>query len=61
MRYEEIIVRIPKEGPVEIEVNGMKGKGCINNTEWLENALGQVQNRQFKREYVEEEHQIINN
>jgi hypothetical protein len=59
MRYERIEIDILPDGKVEYDVQGMKGKSCITDTAWLDDALGKVTNREFKREYVEEEHQLI--
>lgn len=53
MLEEKIRVKIKKDGSVNLEVLGVKGKGCVAMTEELEEALGIVTDRTKKREYHE--------
>lgn len=53
MNEEKIRVKISDDGEVNLEVIGVKGKGCLDLTEALEEALGIVTNRTTKREYRE--------
>jgi hypothetical protein len=49
---EEIIVLIKKDGEIQAEVNGAKGKKCIEMTKFI-SALGDA-TRTFKREYFQQ-------
>ena len=49
---EEIIVLIKKDGEIQAQVNGVKGKKCIVITEFI-SALGDS-TRTLKREYFQQ-------
>ena len=49
----EITVRIGPNGQVDISVDGAKGPGCTDLTRFLEEALGEVTERNLKTEYYE--------
>ena len=49
----EINVEILPNGEVKISVNGAKGSQCTEMTRFLEEALGEVQEREFTAEYYE--------
>lgn len=51
MNEEKIRVKISDDGEVNLEVIGVKGKGCLDLTEALEKELGIVTDRTKKREY----------
>ena len=54
MEFQEIEVFIDKNGQVRIELNGIKGTGCLELTKELEQALGgQVINREMRSEAYE--------
>lgn len=48
---QQIIVDIPEEGDIRIEVKGVIGAGCEDLTKELEEALGGVKGRKRKNEY----------
>ena len=48
MREEKIIITIDEEGNPSIDVNGVKGKACLDLTKQLEEALGTVTKRTEK-------------
>lgn len=50
MEMQEITVVIAPDGQVKIEVNGLKGQGCLELTEQLEQALGNVTAREMTPE-----------
>jgi len=50
---EEIIVLIKKDGEIQAEVNGVKGKKCVEVTEFI-SALGES-SRTLKGDYFREE------
>lgn len=50
MEMQEITVTILPGGEVKIEVNGVKGGGCMELTEQLEKALGSVSSREMTPE-----------
>ncbi len=47
----EIIINVEKSGNFTLEVNGSSGDNCLSLTQPLEEALGGVDNREFKPEY----------
>jgi len=51
----EINVEILPNGEVKISVSGAKGSQCTDMTRFLEEALGEVQEREFTPEYYEGE------
>jgi hypothetical protein len=53
MREEKIIILIDKEGNPSIEVEGVKGKKCLDLTKELEDILGVVKTRTPKKEMAE--------
>ena len=50
----EIEITIDNQGNVSYEVKGLKGKGCIESTKFLDEALGEVKERKHTREFYEE-------
>lgn len=54
MQQEEIHVTIDCEGRILLEVSGVKGAGCTGLTKFLEEALGEVEDRDLKPDYYEE-------
>jgi|GEM_PF-535581 len=55
MEFQEIEVVIDKDGKVRIEVNGVKGPGCLDITKALEQALGgDIESREMRPEFDEE-------
>ena len=51
MEMQELEIVISPTGEVKIEVKGGQGDSCLAMTRDLENALGQVEDRQLKAEY----------
>ncbi|EAZ90046.1 DUF2997 domain-containing protein [Crocosphaera chwakensis] len=47
----EIIINVDANGNFTIEVKGSSGGNCLSLTKPLEEALGGVDNREFKPEY----------
>lgn len=54
MNMQELEITIDKEGRVQVRVRGVQGTGCLTTTENIENALGDVQNRDLLSEYYEQ-------
>jgi len=55
MRVKWINIDIDKKGKVSFTVEGVKGAACIDETKFLEEALGgQVISRETTGEYYEE-------
>lgn len=51
---QELDIIIAEDGTVTIQVNGVKGKRCLDASAFLEEALGEVEDREFTREYYQE-------
>jgi hypothetical protein len=51
MNSPELEIVITPQGKIEIEVKGVQGPGCKDLTRALENALGEVDERELKAEY----------
>jgi len=50
---QEMTVTIGPDGSVQIAVNGVKGKSCVDFTKWLEEELGVIVNRTNTSEYYQ--------
>ena len=51
----ELILTFPLDGtPVQKETKGFVGKTCVSETKFIEDALGETDNRKFKTEYYED-------
>lgn len=49
---KEIKLTFSRDGKtVTKEVSGFEGAGCVNQTDFIEAALGKVETREFKSEY----------
>jgi hypothetical protein len=55
MEIQEIEIAIDKKGIVKVHVRGVKGKKCLELTQELENALGQVIHRELTGEALDNE------
>jgi hypothetical protein len=56
----ELEIIIDKKGNISYSVNGLKGKDCIEATEFLDNALGEVTKRDYKRDFYEQKRKGLN-
>lgn len=54
MSQAEFEIKITPDGEVTIDVHGAKGKNCIELSKFLEEALGDVTDREFKSEYYQD-------
>jgi hypothetical protein len=54
MKKREMQITIGPDGEVSIEVIGVAGKECVDVSEFLEEALGEVSDRQYTREYYQQ-------
>ena len=55
MEYQNIEIKIDKEGKVFLEVSGVSGKKCLELTKELEKSLGEVESRELKPEFDDED------
>jgi hypothetical protein len=54
MREKTIQIEISPTGEVSFTVNGVKGKACLDETKFLEEALGDtIESRELTSEYYE--------
>jgi hypothetical protein len=53
MEMQELEIVIDQEGSVQITVKGAKGDACLDTTQQLEEAIGEVEERTFSAEYYE--------
>jgi hypothetical protein len=63
MEHHELVVIIDEKGNVALEVQGVKGKSCLDITADFEEAVGNVLERKLKSEYyssVEENKKTVN-
>lgn len=54
MENQEVKIIISKDGKIQMEVDGVKGKKCIDITDDIEKILGSVQERKLKPSYYDE-------
>ena len=52
-----VIIRITRDGEVKIEAKGYTGESCISATEPFERAFGDVNKRELKESYYEQQMQ----
>ena len=55
VKTTELEITIDPKGNVSIKVKGIKGKGCIDVSKFLEEALGDVEERKYTSENYEKE------
>jgi hypothetical protein len=59
MRKQEIEISISPTGEVSFTVKGIKGASCIDETKFLEQALGgEIQVREPTQEYYEQGEEV---
>lgn len=51
---KEIVIRIGKDGKININTSGFQGSGCKDITQSLESALGNIEKTENKGEFYEE-------
>ncbi len=56
---KDIIITIGPDGNVQLQVQGVAGKECLDFTKFLEDELGEVTDRQHTGEYYQEEEQGV--
>jgi len=49
----DIVITIGPDGEVDIKVEGVPGKDCLDFTKFLEEELGDVTAREFTSEYYQ--------
>ena len=54
MQKQDIEITISPTGEVTFTVKGVKGKSCIDETKFLEEAIGEVVDQERTSEYYEE-------
>ena len=55
MEKQELEIIIDADGKVNIKVNGVKGPTCEDLTKNLEEAIGEVEKRDYTSDYYENE------
>jgi hypothetical protein len=53
MRMQDIEITIGPTGEVSFEIKGVKGSRCIDETRFLEEAVGEVAEREHTAAYYE--------
>ena len=56
----ELEIIIDNKGNITYSVNGVKGKSCIEATEFLDNAIGEITKRDYKRDFYEQKRRTVN-
>ena len=56
----ELEIVIDNKGNIIYSVNGVKGKSCTEATEFLDNALGKITKRDYKRDFYEQKRKAVN-
>ena len=54
MNRRDTEILIDRDGNVTVRVFGAKGKQCLEATQWLEEGLGDVAEREMTSEYYDE-------
>lgn len=50
----KMTVSISPNGEIKVQIEGIKGKSCVELTKEFEEALGEVINKKFTSEYYQE-------
>ncbi len=59
-KEKQITIKFDREGEMEIEGHGFKGKACEKATAFIEKLLGTVRNRKKKPEaYKQEQARVV--
>jgi hypothetical protein len=58
MNAREFDVIISPDGTVEVQVRGIKGRGCIEVAKWFEEVVGELQSRELTSEFYDPEEQV---
>ena len=56
---QELEIHIANDGTVTINVQGAKGKSCLDLTKEIEESLGVVVNRETKASFYEQEVEAV--
>lgn len=59
MQSHDIIIKITKEGKVEAEIRGAKGKACLQYAKLLESIVGKTVQQELTAEYYEPDSAVI--
>lgn len=59
MSMKKMRIRIGNYGRTQIRVEGGEGAGCLEFTQAMEQALGQVEQRELGPEYDQEPEQVL--
>ncbi|HET6611620.1 MAG TPA: DUF2997 domain-containing protein [Kofleriaceae bacterium] len=54
MARQEIEITIDAKGEVSFSIKGVKGSACVDETRFLEDAIGEVRERERTSEYYED-------
>lgn len=54
MEMQELEITIDNEGKIQVKVTGAHGAGCLEMTKNIENAAGEVENREYLPAYYEQ-------
>ncbi len=55
MRMQDIEIKIGPQGEVTFEVKGVSGSRCLDVTQFLEEAVGEVREREYTPSYYAED------
>ena len=58
-KKREMVITIGPDGEVQIQVEGVSGKGCLDFTKFLEEELGDVTERVHTAEYYQEDEEEL--
>ncbi|MGM0574459.1 MAG: DUF2997 domain-containing protein [Myxococcota bacterium] len=53
-KKRDLVITIDPDGNVNIQVEGVGGKDCVDFSKFLEDELGDVTEREFTSEYYQE-------
>ena len=58
-KKRDIVITIGPDGNLQISVEGVAGKSCVDFTKFLEDELGDVAERTHTSEYYCDEEQVV--
>lgn len=52
---KKIVIEVDETGEIQLETIGFKGKGCIVESQWIKDLLGEEKSRQLTPTYFMKE------
>lgn len=58
---KQVVIEIDEKGEIKVETFGFQGKGCLEESQWIKDALGYETERIHKPEFYTKEKVKVSN